>query len=226
MLGSRSAYTRARILDTAERLFAQKGHEATSLREITAEAQVNLSAVHYHFGSKEGLVQAVFTDLTEALNRQRIENLDQLELNANGDPLTARQLVEAYFLPFIQLASRHANFIEPLPDTDPTGLDVAERFKAAAAKALPNLSRGELACRYRFMLLAVSSFLTNMDGLQLALIQENPATSPADELTQRFLDFLADGLGGSESAGANAPDVSPPAAFTGMVQEPPPGLPT
>ena len=47
--------TKDRILDAAERLFAHKGIEATSLRNITAEAGVNLAAVNYHFQSKEAL---------------------------------------------------------------------------------------------------------------------------------------------------------------------------
>ena len=50
--------TKTRILDTAERLFAQKGFDAVSLRNIIASAKVNLAAVHYHFGSKQALVHA------------------------------------------------------------------------------------------------------------------------------------------------------------------------
>ena len=51
--------TKARILDAAERLFADNGYSATSLRDITNEAGVNLAAVNYHFGSKEALLSAV-----------------------------------------------------------------------------------------------------------------------------------------------------------------------
>ena len=47
--------TKTRILDTAERLFAQKGFDAVSLRNIIASAQVNLAAVHYHFDRKSGV---------------------------------------------------------------------------------------------------------------------------------------------------------------------------
>jgi AcrR family transcriptional regulator len=52
--------TKERILDTAERLFAERGYSATSLRAIIAEADVNLASVHYHFDSKEALLEAVF----------------------------------------------------------------------------------------------------------------------------------------------------------------------
>ena len=44
--------TKTKILDTAERLFSQKGFDAVSLRNIVEAAKVNLAAVHYHFGSK------------------------------------------------------------------------------------------------------------------------------------------------------------------------------
>jgi AcrR family transcriptional regulator len=52
--------TRERILDTAERLFAERGFAGTSVREITDAAAVNLGAVNYHFQSKENLYAEVF----------------------------------------------------------------------------------------------------------------------------------------------------------------------
>jgi AcrR family transcriptional regulator len=52
--------TKERILDTAEILFAQKGYQAVSVREITSAAQCNLAAVNYHFGNKENLYLEVF----------------------------------------------------------------------------------------------------------------------------------------------------------------------
>ena len=54
------AHTRERILDRAEQLFVEHGINATSMRDITQAAEVNLSAVNYYFGSKDGLVQAAF----------------------------------------------------------------------------------------------------------------------------------------------------------------------
>ena len=57
---AQSPDTKNRILDAAERLFADKGFDATSLRMITAAAEVNLAAVNYHFQSKEALLQAVY----------------------------------------------------------------------------------------------------------------------------------------------------------------------
>jgi AcrR family transcriptional regulator len=54
---SDSARTRERLLDTAERLFATHGLHAVSLRTINTEAGArNVSAAHYHFGSKTGVI--------------------------------------------------------------------------------------------------------------------------------------------------------------------------
>ncbi len=50
-----SEITRERILKAAERLFAEHGYDATSVRAIVAKARVNQAAINYHFAGKEGL---------------------------------------------------------------------------------------------------------------------------------------------------------------------------
>ena len=75
----RSSSTRESILDTAEALFAQQGHDGTSMRQITGAAGVNLASVNYHFGSKESLVQAVLKRRLAVLNSERMRLLDELE---------------------------------------------------------------------------------------------------------------------------------------------------
>jgi len=56
-----------RLVQTARRLFAERGYAATSIRDITAKARTNLGAVTYHFGSKEALYQAVLLQLVEPM---------------------------------------------------------------------------------------------------------------------------------------------------------------
>ena len=51
--------TKEKILNVSEKLFAGKGFHNTSLRDITADAEVNLAAVNYHFGSEESLLKGV-----------------------------------------------------------------------------------------------------------------------------------------------------------------------
>jgi len=74
--------TKDRILDVAERLFAEHGFANTSLRSITAEAGANLAAVNYHFQSKDALIQAVFARRLGPLNQARLEMLDAAEARA------------------------------------------------------------------------------------------------------------------------------------------------
>ena len=52
--------TKTKILDAAEDLFADRGIDGVSIRSIISLAGVNLGAIHYHFGSKESLIKAVF----------------------------------------------------------------------------------------------------------------------------------------------------------------------
>ncbi len=66
--------TKDRILDAAERLFAEHGFEATSLRMITTEAEVNLAAVNYHFHSKDELIAAVFARRIGPINQKRLDS--------------------------------------------------------------------------------------------------------------------------------------------------------
>jgi AcrR family transcriptional regulator len=64
-----NAPTRDRLIEAAKVIFADKGYEAASVREITAAAAANLGAITYHFGSKQGLYEAVLDSLLEPLVR-------------------------------------------------------------------------------------------------------------------------------------------------------------
>lgn len=72
--------TATRMLDVAERLFAARGLDSVSLREIVRESgQSNLSAAHYHFGSREGLIGELLARRIRAINLIRHRKLDDLE---------------------------------------------------------------------------------------------------------------------------------------------------
>ena len=70
--------TRDRILFAAQKLFAEKGFDATSVRDITTEAGCNVASVNYHFGGKENLYLETFRSMLRALRDQRIEVLNEL----------------------------------------------------------------------------------------------------------------------------------------------------
>jgi len=67
--------TRERLLDTAERLFAERGFRAVSVRVITSHAGCNVAAVNYYFGGKENLYREMFRRRLVALREQRISSI-------------------------------------------------------------------------------------------------------------------------------------------------------
>jgi AcrR family transcriptional regulator len=86
------------LIETAERLFAERGVNAVSLREIGATSgQRNTGAVRYHFGTKEALVNAVFEHRMTPINEHRLAML--AELDAAERSHDVRGLTEAYLLP-------------------------------------------------------------------------------------------------------------------------------
>lgn len=209
----KSTSTREIILETAEQLFAQQGHDGTSMRQITSAAGVNLAAVNYHFGSKEALVQAVLKRRLEEVNRERLRLLDELEAAAGGAPLKPSQIVDAFFGTLLRLAASpdHAgkSFLPLLERTmtDPSGFirtlfaeeyaDVMERYKNALFAALPGVPRAEIMWRFQFMLGATSYAIMGTDTLRFVTGWTFDQAEPPDNphwLLPRPLSFLLGGL--------------------------------
>jgi AcrR family transcriptional regulator len=89
--------TRQQLILAAERLFAERGIDGVSLREINLAAkQRNTSAAHYHFGSKDALIDAIFEFRRAEIGRRRDALLDMVEESGRTDP---RALAEALVLP-------------------------------------------------------------------------------------------------------------------------------
>jgi AcrR family transcriptional regulator len=98
------ATTKAAVFEAAERLFALHGFQNVSVREITAEAKVNLASVNYHFGSKDALLFEIFRRRTAELNRERARMLHEAGAGRDGPP-RVRDILEAYFAPPLRWAS-------------------------------------------------------------------------------------------------------------------------
>jgi AcrR family transcriptional regulator len=73
-----SDITRERIMKAAERLFAERGYDATSIRAIVAKARVNQAAINYHFDGKDGLYGEVLRAAFRALTEQQLEHADEM----------------------------------------------------------------------------------------------------------------------------------------------------
>jgi len=121
--------TAARIFLAAERQFAERGFDGVSVRDIVQEAQVNLAAVSYHFGSKSELLLAVFGARTRELNRERRTLLREAESRYDGAP-PLEAILRALLGP-------------PILWRDPAcGKDTASRFiSRAIAEATPELRK-------------------------------------------------------------------------------------
>ena len=74
-----SDITRERIIKAAERLFAERGYDATSIRAIVAKAKVNQAAINYHFDGKDGLYREVLRTAFRALTEQQLEHADEMK---------------------------------------------------------------------------------------------------------------------------------------------------
>ncbi len=201
--------TRVRILDAAELLLTEQGFEATTLRQITGAAGVNLAAVNYHFGSKEALIQEVFRRRLTWLNQQRLKELDRLEAEAGGAPLKPSRILEVFFGVALKMAAESEGggrtFMRLLGRTYTKPSEfvrgflaeeyaaVIARFKAALIKALPGVPAEEILWRFHFMLGAVSYAISGADALHI--VGEGALDDgDAEALYARLMSFMLGGL--------------------------------
>ena len=177
------ADTKEQILDAAESLFAEHGIEAVPLRRIIAEAGVNSAAIHYHFGSKEALVRAVFARRFDPLNRERIALLDAAEARAAGRPVPIEDLVYAVVAPPFRLGrgtrseSRFRCLAGRIFTERPGYMDaiftelfreLEMRFDAAFRRALPHLSEKARAWRKHMAVGAMVFVLREQEWIRQA----------------------------------------------------------
>jgi AcrR family transcriptional regulator len=86
--------TQERILDTAERLFAERGIDAVSIRSVLAAAGVNVSLAHYHFGGRDGLIEALLRRRFADFAEERVRRLAAVE--ARGADATLEDVLRAF----------------------------------------------------------------------------------------------------------------------------------
>ena len=167
--------TKTRILDAAEKAIIEHGAHKATLRMITAEANVNLAAINYHFGSKENLVDEIFAKYIWPMEEDRIRRLDKAEAEAGEAGPDLETIIRCYLEPFL-------DFIEKHPDHNhlffqlhkPTGSwkrfrwqaytliePGLNRFFMALSRALPDMPRESLLARMAFMLSSVTLLLNN-----------------------------------------------------------------
>ncbi len=206
--------TRDRILAAAEELFAKTGVPRTSLRAITALARVNLAAVNYHFGSKEGLVEAVYRRRLEPLNKARLRNLDRLE-RKDGDP-SLEAILEAFMLPVVECSSdpaqggptvlrllgqTHAEAEESIQHWFSGDYrEVLDRYHAALCRALPEVPPADVRWRLQFLVGALTYPVAERQLVEL-LSGETIRPKDVGRVVERLLPFVAAGFRAPASSG-------------------------
>ena len=100
MTDTNSSDTKEQIINVAERLFAENGFAGTSLRSVIREANVNLSAVNYHFGSKEGLYSAVISRTAKPIVEEELKRLRHYQKKQN--PPSVEMILEALLTPVLE----------------------------------------------------------------------------------------------------------------------------
>jgi AcrR family transcriptional regulator len=192
--------TREKLLDAAERLFSEQGFDATSLRHIIAEAGVNLAAIHYHFGSKQELLDELIMRKAGPVNDQRLSMLDRAEADAGPAGPSLERILEAFFLPVAQAADQHQQFGRLMGRIYAEGLlfpvvqrnfqPLIARFVSALRRALPELSEEEFAWRIHFMIGAMAHTLCGRPNL----INDQPGPADFAHRIQHLIRFLLGGF--------------------------------
>ncbi len=196
--------TRDKIIQSAEILFAEKGPDGASLREITQAAGVNLAAVNYHFQSKEGLLEVVLQSRLRPINELRLQLLADLE---EQDGLSVEAILGAFVSPaldpkhmptghFVLLMAR----LHHAQDAACQGLllellgPVLQRLHQALGRVLPALSNEELSQRMQFVVGAMIHSLFHHCAPRGGHKAEPLKNLNNDQFKQQFISFCAAGL--------------------------------
>lgn len=209
-----SAVTRLTLLDTAERLFAERGIDGTSVRDITKAATANVSAVNYHFGGKDGLVEAVFFRRLAPLNDRRLTRLEAAIKHAGESAVPLEDILDAFIRPsvdelrtggytnhFLRLMGRCLQEPNPKLETFLVGVfaEVVSTFNPHFLRALPGLPAGELFWRTSFMFGTLHHALytwSRFETCQFASMSGMPQTArlTGEQLVRSLIRYAAAGM--------------------------------
>jgi len=196
------AATRQRIMQEAERLIGEDGFNAVSIRDITTAADCDVSAIHYHFGSKQDLVTAILEQRLTELNGQRAPLLDAL---LDAPQPTVDELARSLVMPAVahrRDAKRRNAFISAAIDQPEFARVLARaldpeisRYMLVLQRMWPDVAPAALVTRLLFAITLVQSVLTNhFPGRQPWLKRYGDGT-PIDQ-TEELVSFVSAAFSG------------------------------
>lgn len=198
--------TPERILQAAERLFSERGIGDVSLREITSAAGVNSAAAHYHFGSKDAVLEELFVQRARPVAEGREKLLSQLKLNRQGRPVL-EDVLRAFLKPALELLKTpegvaftrlRARIVFEPEEVRRQILNKSfdrtnEMTLQALAKALPHLPSVELYWRFHF-LLATMVYTMAKSGRIESMTKGEIDTSNVEVALDQMVRFVAAGF--------------------------------
>lgn len=198
---------RAVILDAAELLFAGHGFYGVTTRQVAAEAGVDTALIHYYFGTKRGLFDAVFARRAEILNAERLEAMAAYEA-AHPGGMTTRGVMEAFIGPLIERSltgeagwKNYFRLVALVNNTPAWGGETMNRFFdpvvhqliATLTRAMPDAELRDLYWGYQFltgsMMLALSE-TGRIDQLSGGVCRSNDL----EAVRVRLFDYCAAGF--------------------------------
>ena len=195
--------SRDRLLDAAEKLFAEIGYAGVAVREIAALAGVNLGSIPYYFGTKENLLKEVLLRRVVPLRKERGERLDAV-IRGSSKP-KVEDILRAILEPAFRASREHSVYrklagrlaTDPTPEVrkvmDELYSPKTLLFPKALRAACPQLDSEEF--NWRLMCVYGAMFYVQADtGRMQTVAGPDFDTSDPDRALKFVLPFLAAGL--------------------------------
>ena len=200
--------TKTKILDAAEKLFAERGFAETSLRLITSKAEVNLASVNYHFGSKKELIRAVLARYLDQFMPAASEAISLLRLRKPDASLT--EIFSALVSPllalegirsggtrtFLQLLGR--GYIESQGHlrwfiTSHYGEHLSQ-FVTAVQASVPTIPKADIFWRLHFTLGTVVFTMGSADALMDIAAADFNEQNNIETVIRKVIPYIASGV--------------------------------
>lgn len=201
-LSARALATRLRVFDAAEKVFAKKGFDGATIREIATEAGEPVGTIHHHGGGKALLFQRTVARRAEPLSTKRLEALERVL--SEGDP-SLECVLGAFIRPFFDLSAKDPRWrdyarLVAYVSVDVRWVDlskecfdpVVEVFITAISELLPERSRQQTVEGFVYSVSAMLSLLTS----QNRMISLGAASGAESTQVDHLVRFCAAGFRG------------------------------
>jgi len=193
--------SRDKLISAAQRLFAARGYNGVSVRDIATEAGVNSASIGYYFGGKEKLLAEIYRLSCAPIKAERERRFAELDAAGSTD---VAAMLDAFVRPALAsdpsgsflhiraiLSAENSDILSNLTASnfDDSSLDFINRL----ARAMPHLNREEICWRFHFVLCTI--YYSASGPQRIAALSENRCDPrDTDALLQHLVPFLAAGV--------------------------------